>query len=342
MDILSIIEKLSETPAPSGFEHTSAKKTEGLFSRVFDTVERDRFGNVYGIRKSGISGAKCLLLDAHSDEIGLITTGSEDGFLTFNAIGGVDPRILPASEVAVLTSPPRYGVICASPPHLQTAEEMENSLKIEDLYIDVGAESDEVHAGTPVVFSSECVKLKGSSISCRALDDRASLAALLYAVSMLKNKKIPLDIVLVASTQEELGCRGAKIAGYKINPDFALVMDVTHGSTPGVDKGLTFDCGSGTAIGVGANITKKLSDKLISIAKEKRIPHTIEVCPRDSGTNASSIQTAREGIATALLSIPLKYMHTPVETLKKADIESAARLTYEFILALASGGVFRD
>lgn len=339
MDILSIINKLSESPAPSGFEHTAAKRTEGLFSRFFGVVERDRFGNVYGIRKSGIKGAKCLLLDAHSDEIGLITTGSRDGFPTFAALGGVDPRILPASEVVVLTSPSRYGVICAYPPHLQTAEEMKKTLKIEDLYIDIGADKDEVPAGTPVIFSSECVKLRKDAVSCRALDDRASLAALLYAVSMLKNKKIPLDIVLVASTQEELGCRGAKVAGYEINPDFALVMDVTHGSTPGADKSLTFDCGSGAAIGVGSNITKKLSDRLIAIAKEKRIPHTVEVCTGNSGTNASTIQTVREGIATALISIPLKYMHTPVETLKKADVEAAARLTYEFILSLASGGV---
>ncbi len=310
-------------------------------SRFLDDVACDAFGNVIGIRRCGVPGAKCLLLDAHIDEIGLIATGSRDGFLTFESLGGVDPRILPAREVTVLTDPPIHGVITSSPPHLQTAEEMENALKKEDLYIDIGSDGEgdiTVPVGTPIVFSSDCIKLQNGYISGRALDDRASLAALLAAVEMLKNKKIALDIVVVGSVQEELGCRGAKICGYEINPDFALVVDVTHATAAGADKSRTFDAGSGAAIGVGPNMSKKLSDMLISIAKDKKIPSTIEVCPSDSGTNAWTLQTAREGIATALLSIPLKYMHTPVETVKTSDIEAVAKLVYEFAIHLGAGG----
>ena len=309
-------------------------------SRFLDDVSTDAFGNVIGIRRCGIPGAKCLLLDAHIDEIGLISTGNRDGFLTFEMLGGVDPRILPAREVTVLSNPPIYGVITASPPHLQSAEEMDKALKKEDLFIDIGAECDDtsVPPGTPIVFYSDCVKLQNGYISGRALDDRASLAALLSAVDALKNKRIALDIVVVGSVQEELGCRGAQICGYEINPDYALVVDVTHATTPGTDKSNTFDAGSGAAIGIGPNMSKKLSDMLISIAKDKKIPSTIEVCPSDSGTNAWTLQTAREGIATALLSIPLKYMHTPVETVKISDIEAVSKLICEFAIQLGTGG----
>lgn len=308
-------------------------------SRFFDTTETDAFGNVYGIRKCGKKGAKCLLLDAHVDEIGLIVTGQKDGFLTFTTLGGVDSRILPAREVVVLSDPPRHGVITVSPPHLLTAAEMENALKIEDLYIDVGAEGEaDVKIGTPVVFDSELVRLRENYISARALDDRASLAAILHAVDMLNGKKLAFDIVVVASAQEELGCRGASVAGYTVNPDWAIVVDVTHATTPGADKSSTFDAGSGVAIGVGPNMTKKMSNALINVAKDKKIPHTIEVCAGNSGTNAWTVQTVREGIATALLSIPLKYMHTPVETVKKNDIEAVAKLIYEFALHLSAGG----
>ncbi len=340
MDISSIINKLCANPSPSGFEHNASKNVLCLFERFFDKTEIDSFGNVFGIRKCGKKDAKCILLDAHTDEIGLIVTGAKDGFLTFTTLGGVDPRIMPASEVLVLTEPPRYGVITAYPPHLQTAEEMDNAFATEDLYIDIGAEKDDapVPVGTPVVFSSDCIKLRDNYISARALDDRAGIAAILGAIDMLKGKKLNFDIVALASVQEEVGCRGARIAGYKIDPMLAIAVDVTHARTPGSDKEKTFEAGSGAAIGIGPNMNKKVSDELIAVAKEKRIPHTVEVCAGDCGTNAWAMQTVREGIATGLLSIPLKYMHTPVETAKKKDIEAVSKLICEFALSFSSGG----
>ncbi len=341
MDILSMIKKLCEHPSPSGFEHSASKRVENIMSRIFDDVKRDAFGNVFGIKKCGRKNAKCVLLDAHTDEIGLIVTGSKDGFLTFTTLGGVDPRILPASEVLVLTEPPRFGVITALPPHLQSDKEMESAFAVEDLCIDIGEEKelDNSLCGTPVVFSSGCVKLQDNYISARALDDRGGLAAILAAVEKLKGKKLSVDVVVLASVQEEVGCRGARIAGFSVNPDLAIAVDVTHARTPGADKASTFEAGSGVAIGVGPNMTKKISDALISVAKDKKIPHTVEVCAGHSGTNAWVLQTVREGIPTGLLSIPLKYMHTPVETVKKKDIEATAKLICEFLQSLSSGGV---
>ncbi len=340
MDILSIINKLEAKASPSGFEHTAAKSVESLIARFFDKTEVDSFGNVYGFRRSGKKSAKTILLDAHIDEIGLIVTGTKKGFLTFTTLGGVDPRILPAREVTVLTSPPRHGVICTVPPHLQAAGDEDKACSIKNLYIDIGAESDEtpVPCGTPVVFDSSLTKLRENYISARALDDRASLAAILRAVELLSVKKLNLNLVVVASTQEELGLRGARCAAFGIKPDFAIVVDVTHATTPDSDKSLTFKSGSGVAIGVGPNMTKKMSGSLLSVAEDKKIPHTVEVCSGNSGTNAWVIQNLRDGIATGLLSIPLKYMHTPVETVKKNDIEATAKLIYEFVLNLSSGG----
>jgi len=339
LDILSIINKLSGHPSPSGFEHSASKRIKAICERFTDSAEVDSFGNVIAVRRCGKKDAKCLLLDAHIDEIGLITTGQKDGFLTFTTLGGVDPRILPAREVLVLSNPPRYGVITVSPPHLLTAKDMENALSEDDLFIDIGAECEcDIPAGTPIVFDSEPVKLRDGYISARALDDRASLAAILHAIDLLKGKKLSIDIAVVASTQEELGCRGARVAGFEVNPDFAVVVDVTHGHTPGADKSQTFECGSGAAIAVGPNISKKMSGAMLSIAKDKKIPHTVEVCAGHTGTNAWTLQVVREGIACALLSIPLKYMHTPVETVKKNDIEAVSKLIYEFVLSLSAGG----
>lgn len=309
-------------------------------ARFLDKTEVDTFGNVYGFRRSGKKNAKTLLLDAHIDEIGLIVTGTKDGFLTFTTLGGVDPRILPAREVTVLTTPPRHGIICTVPPHLQAAGDEDKVCDIKNLYIDIGAEDDEapIPVGTPVVFDSSLTKLRENYISARALDDRASLAAILRAVELLSAKKLNLNLVVVASTQEELGLRGARCAAFGVNPDYAIVVDVTHATTPDSDKSQTFKAGSGVAIGVGPNMTKKISDALISVAEDRKIPHTIEVCSGNSGTNAWVIQNLREGIATGLLSIPLKYMHTPVETVKKNDIEATAKLICEFALNLSSGG----
>ena len=293
-----------------------------------------------GSLASFVLACLALLLDAHIDEIGLIVTGSKDGFLTFTTLGGVDPRILPAREVSVLTTPPRHGIICTVPPHLQAAGDEDKVCEIKNLYIDIGAESDEtpIPIGTPVVFDSSLTKLRENYISARALDDRASLAAIFRAVELLSAKKLDLNIVVVASTQEELGLRGARCAAFGVNPDYAIVVDVTHATTPDSDKSLTFKAGSGVAIGVGPNMTKKMSDALLSVAVDKKIPHTIEVCSGNSGTNAWVIQNLREGIATGLLSIPLKYMHTPVETVKKNDIEATAKLICEFAANLSSGG----
>lgn len=338
MDIFKTIEKLCSSPAVSGMEQVAARRAARLLGEYTDEVSIDNLGNVIGIRKCGKKGAKCLLLDAHIDEIGFIVSGYKNNFLTFETVGGVDVRMLPAREVIVLTDTPYRGVITCLPPHIQTLEEMNKSIPKDKLYIDVGLSDPrgKIPVGTPVIYSADCVKLQNKFISGRALDDRAGFTSLLLALDMLKAKHLNIDIAVMGSVQEEVGCRGAKVGAYSVNPDYAIAVDVTHGTTPDAGKPRTFDLGSGVAIGLGPNINRSISDALIKAAKDKKIPHTLEVMEGETGTNAWPIQVAREGIPTGLLSIPLRYMHTPFETLCEKDVRATSRLLSEFILNLSA------
>lgn len=342
MKYLDTLQRLCATPAPSGYEFEAGRRIALLLERYVDHVEIDPLGNVIGLLRCGKPNAKTVLLDAHIDEIGLIVSGHKDGFLRFETLGGVDLRILPAREVQVCTADPIFGVVTAMPPHLCTSGEMEKAVKKDALYIDVGLSQAEAAAripvGTPVVFASSCAALQNKCITGRALDDRACFCAILRALELLANVKRNVDVVVVGSVQEELGCRGARCAGYTVNPDFAIAVDVTHGSTPDSPKSKTFDLGSGTAIGMGPNLHPGLTKLLLKLAQEKKIPHSIEVCEGHTGTNAWVLQTVREGIRTGLLSVPLKYMHTPVETLSEKDLEATAKLLAAAVVALGEEG----
>jgi len=339
MNYFETIKTLCAEPSASGFESAAAETVRGLMEKAGLVCETDTMGNVCGILRSKRRNAPALLLDAHFDEIGFIVTGHKKGFLKFETLGGVDPRVLPARQVKVLSDPPCTGVFTCIPPHLQSEEEMNSALDKDKLCVDVGLAADAceklIPVGTPMVFDSDCVRLKGDLICGRALDDRAGLAALLGAIEQVKTEDLAMDIVLVASVQEEVGCRGAQVAGWRINPTWALAVDVTHGTTPDSGKALTFDLSSGTSIGVGPNFTKKCSDLLIKLAREKEIRHTVEVCAGESGTNAWPLQVVRGGVATALLSIPLRYMHTPCEVISEADVKATADLAALYIRALS-------
>lgn len=334
MDFFDTVKTLCEIPSASGFEDSAADTVESLMKNAGLTVWRDVMGNVYGRRACAIEGAPTVMLDAHYDEIGLIVTDCKDGFLKFDTLGGVDPRVLPAREVIILSDPQISGVITCLPPHILSDSEMDEAFAREKLYVDAGLSEDEakslVPAGTPMVFKSDICRLENGLICGRAMDDRAGLASLLRAMELLRDDKLCVDVVLCASVQEEVGCRGAECASYSINPKYALAVDVTHGTTPDSGKALTFDLKSGTSIGVGPNFDRRLSDMLVSLAKEHNIDYTVEVCAGESGTDAWPIQVSRQGIATALLSIPLRYMHTPCEVLSEHDLDATARLAAEF------------
>ena len=343
MDIAELITKMSTPPGPSGFETQAAEIAEDLLRPYMDEVRTDVLGNVIGVKRCGAENAVKLLLDAHVDEIGLIVTGIEEGFLRFATLGGVDSRVLPSAEVKILTDPPIIGVIATMPPHVLKKDEMEKAVKIDGLFIDIGMSKEEaekaVPLGTSAVFNTTARTLGESMICGRALDDRAGFAAIIRALELMGDAKLNIDLYVMASAQEEVGTRGAKTGAFSIDPDYSIAVDVGHAKTPDSKSGETLVFGGGVAVAVGPNMNRAFTEKIIKTAEAHEIKHQIEVIARgESGTNARSIQISREGVATALFSIPLKYMHTPVEVISLSDAEDTARLICEAVRSMKIGG----
>ena len=341
MDLTEILIKLCDTPGPPGFEDGVSRFVRGLFEQYADETRTDALGNVIGVRKCGKEGARKLLFDAHIDETGLIVTGAEEGFLRFAALGGLDARMLPASGVTLLSDPPVYGVVSVMPPHVLKDEDMEKTAKIEDMFIDIGMSQDEaakaVPPGTPGVFACEARRFGEDKLCGKALDDRAGVAAILRALEMLADERLDVDLYVMASVQEEVGTRGAAPGVFSIAPDMCIVVDVGHAKTLDTKPAdVNEELGGGVIISRGPNINPALAETAVKLAREKGIKHQIDVEPGgDSGTNARAIQISREGVATAIFGIPLKYMHSPQEVASLDDIESTARLLYETAAALS-------
>ena len=330
---------LCDEPGPSGFETAAAQKAVELLTPLVDEVRIDRLGNVIGLRRCGKENARKVVLDAHMDEIGFIVTGVEDGFLRFTTLGGVDPRMLPNRELTVLTDPPIFGVCVCLPPHVQSEADFDNSTPIDELFIDIGMSQDKakelVPIGTPVVYNTKGFELMNGSFCAKALDDRGCFATLLRAAELLKDKPLQVDLYIVGSVCEEVGSyRGATTAVYDIHPDVGIAVDVTHAKTPDSAGDVRFKPGGGAAIAVGTIATRWVSNKLVSLAKEREIPYNIEVASVPRGTNAFAVQISREGVACCLVSLPIKYMHTPVEVMDSQDGEAVANLLAAFVETL--------
>ena len=333
--------RLCALSGPSGFEEKVARAAAELLRPLVDQVYTTRLGSVTGVRRCGRENAPRLLLDAHLDEIGFLVTGHDEGFLRFAPLGGVDPRMLPDREVVILTDPPIHGVVACLPPHVQTAEDMDKSLPVKDLYIDVGLPQEEaerrIPIGTPAAYRGGCAPLGEELLSGKALDDRAGFAVLLDVLERLKGKELGVDLYVLGSTQEETHSTGAITAAYEIAPRMCVAVDVTHGDSPDASKNETFKLGGGPVIGVGPNCARSLSGRLKELAAELDMPVQIEVMSGSSGTNAWPVQVSREGVATAVLSIPERYMHTPVEVVNKKDLEDTARLLAAYVESLGEG-----
>lgn len=341
MNYEDMLGRLCALSGPSGFETHVTRAAAVLLRPLVDETYTTRLGSVVGVRRCGRENAHKLLLDAHLDEIGFMVTGHDEGFLRFAPLGGVDPRMLPDREVVILTDPPIHGVVACLPPHVQTAEDMGKSLPIKELFIDVGLPQEEaerrIPIGTPAAYRGGC-SLLGEDLLCgKALDDRAGFAVLLDVLERLREKELGVDLYVLGSTQEETHSTGAITAAYEIAPRMCVAVDVTHGDSPDASKNETFKLGGGPVIGVGPNCARSLSGRLKELAKELDMPIQIEVMSGSSGTNAWPIQVSREGVATAVVSIPERYMHTPVEVVNQTDLENTAALLAAFVESLGEG-----
>lgn len=327
-----LLKKLDAARGISGDERSVAQAVYDEMSRFCDHVLVDNLGSVIGKKNASCPHPTKILLEAHMDEIGLMVKEiTEDGFLLFAPIGGIDPKVLPGTEVVVHGKQDLYGVIGAKPPHLQDGKP--EALSMKDMYIDIGMGKAEVEnmvrIGTSITFRSNFTALSGSRIAARCLDDRAGIAVILKAAEMANNPNV--ELYLSASVQEEVGLRGAGVAARRIQPDLAVAVDVTHGDTPDTDKKV-FPIGNGPAILIGPNAHPMRTKQLIACAKENDIPYQSEVDgDGDSGTDAATMQVQGEGIPTMLLSVPLRYMHTHYEVMDMEDAKASARLLAEFV-----------
>lgn len=341
LDTKSFLKKLCNGVGVSGYEHTISNAVIDGFKPLTDEVSTDKLGNVIAIKRGENNENNIkIMLAAHMDEIGLMVKDIEDsGFLRFTNVGGIDSRTLLAQEVIVHGKKDIYGVIGAKPPHLQDADEKGKAIKMEDLTIDVGLTKEEVEEvitiGDIITIKRDFIDLQGSSVAGKALDDRAGVATIFECAKELAKLKHTADVYFVSTVQEEVGTRGAMTSTYKINPDIGIAIDVGFGATPELPKEHVLDMGKGPGIAIGGNIHPTLREKLTDVAKEYNIPFQYEVAPGPTGTDARSIQITRSGVPSLLLSLPLRYMHTSVETINMEDIKSSAKLLARFIACIS-------
>lgn len=338
--LTDLLRQLSELPGPSGQEEAVATGIAQLMTPYCDEVKLDSFSNVIGITKGQAATKRPrIMFAAHSDEIGLIVTKvDKGGFLRFTSVGGIDARAIVAQQVTVLTDPPLPGFIGVKPPHILTAQDRTTVIPVDDMFIDVGLPEDEVkkrvRAGTMVVLQRQFTELLGDRVAGKALDNRAGVTAMIEGMRILKGLKHVADVYPVATVQEEVGYRGAIVSAYGIVPDLAIAIDVGFGPAPGIPEGRSIGMGKGPAIAIGANVHPRLHNILVDAARQHGIPHQIEPMPGRSGTDGWALQVVRSGIPTAVVSIPLRSMHTSVEVVDMEDVRNTGRLLAHAAAAL--------
>lgn len=334
--ISELLRRLCEAPGTSGWEDSAAEVlVEELKQRVPEAeIHRDAMGNVTAFLGDR-NAARQILLDAHLDQIGLVVTHiTDDGFLKAAGVGGMDRRVLPCSAVTVYGKEKVQGIVGFLPPHL--TKDDSKFPEIGDLSIDIGRKTKEeaeeiVSLGDRIVVDGPFRPLLGTRVTAAALDDRCGCAALILCAEELRDHILDCGVTLSFTSREETGGEGAKTAAYAVSPTEALVVDVSFGDQPGVAAEKSGKLGGGVMIGVAPSLDRGMKNRLVALCKANDLPYQLEVMGGSTGTNADEIGTAREGVKTAILSIPLRYMHTPAEVIDTNDVATVAKLMTLYI-----------
>ena len=343
MDTFKLLQTLTETPGPSGYEMEIAKAIQAIWEPYVDSFIHDRVGNLIAIKNgSGSEPRRRLLLAAHMDEIALmvhrIVEHNGYGFLRVTNVGGVDIRHLYGQLVTVHGKRNLTGVIGSLPGAMLPPERRNKPFGYEELSVDVGLPMSEVESlvsvGDFISFRQPLHKLQGKRVAGKALDNRASVAAVTVALDYLNGRSHDWDIIAVATVQEETRLLGAFTSAFSQQPDAAIAIDVTFGKGPGVNDENSFELGVGPALDLGPNVHNGMYNALKDAAKALEMKVHTGTHSRASGTDAFGLQVARDGIPTGLVSIPLRYMHTMVESIDLRDVERSGRLMGEFAARL--------
>jgi len=335
MELLEVLKRLSSLDGPSGYEQEVIKYIKEEAEKIPNVKsEIDHLGNLI-VRKEG--PGKKIALFAHSDEIGFVLTKKEYGnYWRFSHFGGVDPKAVISQRLRIHTRDGSIstGVVGMLEPHLQTEEMKGKVPSFDELFIDIVEGGDKVSIGDLAVFSSEPFSLSDKYFTGKALDNRASCATLLYALALLNNFVPRSDAYFVFNIREEDGSPGAKAVAYKLKPDLAIILDVTHGDVQ-IPSSPKIETGKGPVLDIGPVISYEHFERLKKLAEKISVSYQVEPTGGVSYTDTDAIQITRGGILTLLISLPIRYMHTPYEVTNIRDIEETARLLSSFI---AQGG----
>lgn len=338
---LEFLKRLLSTPGPSGDEAAAARVWREEAATFADSVRTDVRGSAFAVLEGGLPR---VLLAGHVDEIGLmISYIDDDGFLSFQGIGGWDSQVLVGQRVRLLGQQgQQVGVVGKKPIHLMKPEEREKVSKIDDLWIDIGARSraeaqERVRVGSVGVIDAPLYDFPNGRVVSRSIDDRIGAFAVLEALRLLAHDRPQATVAAVATSQEEITFAGATTAAFSFEPHVAIAVDVTFATDhPGADKKQHGDVklGGGPVLSRGSANSPVVFEMLLDIAEREAIPYSIQISPRYTGTDADAIHISRGGVATGVISIPNRYMHSPNEMIELADVENAARLIAAFVRSL--------
>ena len=338
-NLSKFLSELISSPGLSGYESPVRQLIEEAWEPLTDELSTSRLGSLHGLRRGTSPDPRPgILLATHMDAIGLMVSKITDGFLRLSEIGGLDHRVLPGQLVTVHGRDELPGVIVQPPAHLLPPDIGKGPVPLENLLVDTGLFPDEVakkvRIGDLISFAQEPIKMGKGILAGHSLDNRASVAALTHCLDLLGKRTHAWDVWAVATVQEEETMAGALTSAYQLRPKLAVAIDVTWAQGPDTPKHKTYPLGKGITLGWGPNIHPGLKKAFTEVADQQEIPYKLEAMPRHSGTDAYALQIARQGIPTMVVSIPLRYMHTPVEIIAMKDVKRAGRLLAEFITTL--------
>ncbi len=346
---VEFLRELVTTPSPSGSEERIQAVCRKYVEKYVDKVYKDVHGNQYAVKNP--DGELRIMLAGHVDEIGLMVNHIDDkGFISFVTVGGVDTAILGGQRVIIHSDKGEVpGVIGRTAIHLTEPEDRGKALKVHQMWIDIGAKNKKdaekvVAVGDSITVDAGYLELRDDKVAARAFDDRVGAFVIIEAMRLLEKKKLNnIAVYCVTTVQEELGLRGAITSSYGCNPHAGIAVDVGHAidyPTADIKRHGDLKIGDGPIIAKGPNINPVVFRQLLDTAKHKDIPHQVAAEPKATGTDANAMQLSRGGTATGLVSIPNRYMHSPVELISIKDAENAAKLIAEWIGGLKSGVSF--
>lgn len=332
MNIKELFKILAQMKATAGDEYYACESIKKIVSPYVD-MQIDKLGNLIGCFNPEGKGCK-ILLDAHIDQVGMIVRGIDDkGFILFDKLGGIDERVLVGSEVIVHGKKNLKGVVCSTPPHLSTSDN--ETLKATKMAIDIGYDKTQsnslVQIGDRITFNYALHELLNDNVSTISLDNRAGVATLISLMPNLDEILKNCSVTIQFSSQEEVGCRGAKAAVYGTEPEYAIVVDVGFGYNANCNADETIKLGEGVSIGISPILDRGFTQELVQLAKAAGIEYQHDVMSGGTGTNADNISINGSGVKTALLSIPLRNMHTAVEVVNVHDVIDTSSLILNFI-----------